>query len=434
MAYGYLTTSGGFTVEGWFRMTAEPTTFCTLFTQFTQHTPTWTVSGTVGRQVWFGINSVDGAFRLLAGNEGGLNIVDWTDPSPGGYAGDSQWHHWALSLDAVTIKDWHVYLDGELLATTTAGAQMSWTPGNMVFLGSYAPTKGESGHFAFKGDVAYFAAFDKQLTTNRIFEHYTAGNGGTVYYGDDEVTRLNRVLDWAKTPDDARMLEPATTTLQGIQVSGSNALDQAQVSAKSAGGYVFSDGQASVQYHNKTHRYNRWVSLALGEQNGSSAPEIGMTFTTNKQYVYNDIRGSRPFGGKVRLQNVESQRKYRVKVYTFEVILTSTEELQSAVNWILSRYGEDRIRVSGVSFHCSTSNLLKELAYSRVEIGDKLVIDNLPDVAPTSSMEFMIEGINQEVDIKERVWVAHLSLSPADIWEVFEIGESLLGDGEYLAY
>jgi hypothetical protein len=436
MAHGYLYNAGGWTIEIWFWRDAPPVSgHACLFAQYTQISNIiWAQGGEVGRQLWVGFTPTTGAFHVQGGDEGGGNSFTWTDPSPSGYEGDSSWHHLAVTLDAATRKSVKVYLDGELYATAgTLASPLVWNAGILNVAGAMHSHHGNRGNYAFDKRVAYFAAFNRELTANRVLEHYTAGNGGTVYYGDDEIERLTRIYDWAGVPLHARLSEPATTVLQGIQVAGSNALSQAQDTVNSAGGYIFADGQAALHYHNKQHRYNKLAKMVLSEAS-QSAPEVGITFTTNHEYIYNDIHGDRPFGSRVRLMNQISHDTYGHKVFEFTLKVTDPDELTNAVTWILARYGEDRVRVKGVSFECTTSHVLKELAYGRVEIGDKLTLDELPDVSPYSTMDFIVESISVNANFLNKTWIVELELSPDDVNQVFQIGKSALGGSDYVAF
>src|SRR5262249_50827212 len=158
------------------------------------------------------------------------------------------------------------------------------------------------------------------LTDNRIFEHYTAGRGGTVYYGDNEVTRLNRIYDWATVPQQSRRFDVPVTVLQGIEVGGTGVGDAVKKTASDARGVVFADGQSRMVYQNRRHRYNRPVRKVFAESL-ISAPEMTVTFTTDDAYVFNDIRGSRPFGGSVRMVNALSKATYGLKVASAELAI-----------------------------------------------------------------------------------------------------------------
>lgn len=431
---GYMTIENGFTIECWFWRDAPPVTnYAVLLYQRTQSQPVWTVSTEIGRQLWFGFAPTTGAFHLSMGNEGGTNVFNWLDGSPTGYQGDSQWHHVALSLDKLDLKTMRIYLDGNIYTTQAAAAPFDWSAGAMSIGGSFLPKRGVVGSYAWDKRLAYLAMFDEEITANRVLEHYTAGHGGTVYYGDDEVERLNRIFGWAGIPENQIITDAAVSTLQGIDVTGTNALTGSQETAEYAGGYVFANGQAAMVYHNRRHRYNKVYSMLAGEAN-HSAPEVGITFSTNQAFIFNDIRGDRPFGSQVRLINVASIEAHGRKVNTFTLKITDPEELKNAVSWLLERYGEDRVRVSNVTFSCATSYTLLDLAYARIEVGDLFVIDDMTDPAPTSRMEFYIEGMSVDVDFLGRQWDVSLELSPAELSRVFQIGVSKLGAGDFLPY
>lgn len=443
--YGYLTPDGGFTFECWFSRLAGAagTQAACLLDQRTQATVTW-VSGTppvseVGRHIWFGFdNNASDGFALVVGQEtdlvSGSEILFYSDPAPTGYQNDNQWHHVALTLDAATKRVFKIFLDGVLYTTQTIGSDLNWNPGIMTIAGALTIEKGQVGFSAYDSKLAYVAAFDKELTANKIFEHYTAGNSGTVFYGDDDVVRLNRIMDWSDVPPNFRLFEPAQTVLQGIQVADTNSLDIAQNTAEDAGGYLFADGQGIMCYHNRRHRYNRWAEIYVGETRDQGAAQVGMKFATYEKYVYNDIRGTRPFGTKVRLQNETSEDAHGRKVFSIEIAVTEHEELVNAVLWMLARYGSDTVRVSGVKFEAHNSILLKEFAYGRVEIGDMMVFEDLPDPAPTNQMEFVVEGITVEADFLSRTWTTELALSPHELNKVFQICTSTLTDGSFVGY
>lgn len=437
--YGYVTPAGGFTLEVWSQRTAVAggtgNAHEALFAQRTQAPVTW-ADGEKGRTLWWGfVFGGSGGMWLIIDNEGGSSVLNWTDASPTGYQNDDQWHHYALVLDAATMKTFTVYLDGVVYTTQVASGDLNWNPGIMTLAGSLAPGTGVMGSNAYNQRMAYAAVFDKELSANKISEHYAAGSGGTVFYGDTENVRLDRIMDWSDVSPAYRQWDANDTVLQGIQLNNTNALDQAQNTAADAGGYLFADGQSIMRKHNRRHRYNRWAEMTLGEARDSTAAEVGMKFQTYEKYIYNDIRGTRPFGTRVRLENSASEDANGRKVYSIEIAVTEHEELQNAVLWIMARYGTDSVRVTDVKFQAHNSLLLKELAYARVEIGDMLVIESLPDPAPQNSMEFTIEGIDVDANFLDKTWTVGIGLSPNSLNKVFQVCAPLgLGDGDYVGY
>jgi len=436
--YGYVTTDGGFTIECWMNRATVVggTGYEALFTQRTQAPVTW-VNGEKGRTLWFGMNvNPAQGFTLVLSDQIGTLLPSYVDTSPNGYHNDGQWHHVALVLDKATKRQFSIYLDGALYQTQPAAlsSDLNWLPGVITIAGGLAKEIGNTGFNAWNEKMAYVAIFNKELTAAQIQSHFLAGSGGEVFSGDTENERLTRIFEWSDIPPNYRQLEDDDTVLQGFKIDQTNALDQAQNTAADAGGYLFADGQGVMRKHNRRHRYNRWVELALGEEVNSTAPEVGMKFQTFEKYIYNDIRGSRPNGTKVRMQNSESQDANGRKVYSIEISVTDHEELLNSVLWILSRYGTDSVRVTGMKFECTTSYVLKELAYGRVEIGDVITLDNLPNPAPTQSMEFVVEGIDVDIDFLGKTWFVELTVSPHSLNKVFQICTSLLGDGSLIGY
>lgn len=437
MSFGYVVPTGGFTIEVWFKRDVLGSTFNCLVNQRTQAAVQWTIGGTngIGRQLLLEMNSA-GALGFQLVNEGatsGTQVVNYLDASPGGYGNDNQWHHVAIRLGTNKIA-WSLFLDGALYASGNASAAINWNPGILTFGAQYAPQVGDFGSFIWDKWLAYPAAFNYPLTDNRIFEHYTAGSGGTVYYGDDEVTRLTRIAEWAEVPYQSRDFESALVNLQGIQVDGANALTSFQDTATAAGGLIFADGQSRLIYHNRRHRYNRWSVATLAEST-DSAPEYGVTFTIDDSRIFNDVRGDRPFGSTVRLVDDISKSAYGRKTYSFSIPVTTHEELQNAVAWVAAQYRDAVVRISDVSFRAESSDLIEWVGTGGVTLGDHIILDEMPPTdAPEVAMEFTVEKVSLSVDIKNRVWIVKLQLSPFYLNQVFEVGVSSLGTKYKIGY
>jgi hypothetical protein len=441
MAYGYINPAvgPGFTWEVWFKSDATSSTFRTLWNSRTQASVTWNLGASitgVGRQMTFGIAQTVNAFQFTIADETNLianTVAFWTDPSPTGYASDNVWHHVAFRLSANRVT-WTVFLDGAVYATGNTSAPVDWKPSLQTFGAEYAPHVGDFGNTLWNKWLSYCAMYEKPLSDNRIFEHYTAGSGGTVYYGDDEVTRLHRIADWAEVPEQSREFETALINLQGIQVAGTNALQAFQESANAAGGLVFADGQSRLVYHNRRHSYNRWNIATFSETNGS-APEVGLTFTVDDNNIYNDVRGERPFGSQIRQVDDASKASFGRKTYSFSLPLTTHEELLNAVSWISTRYREAVIRVSQILFRAESSDLIEWASTGGLRIGDHITLEELPaDAAPESTMEFIVEKISIGADLKNKIWTLSLELSPYELQKVYQVGVSTLGSADKIAY
>lgn len=437
MSYGYVIPTGGFTIELWFKRDALPAQIETLVNQRTQASVNWTMGSLngYGRQFLLEVQ-ISGALAFQVTNEGataGTTVATYTDPSPGGYGSDNQWHHLAWRL-GTNKQAWTMFLDGEVYASGTTSAAVNWKPGMLTIGAQYAPHMSDFGSFIWTDWIAYAAVYQTPLTDNRIFEHYTAGAGGTVYYGDNEVTRLHRIADWAEVPDQAREFEGAMVTLQGIQVANANALTSMQETATAATGLVYADGQSRIVYHNRQHRYNRWNVATLAESTGS-APEVGLTFTIDDSNIYNDVRGDRPFGSTIRLVNEISKAAHGRKTYSFSLPVTTHEELANAVSWIASQYSDAVVRVSSINFRAESSDLIEWIGTGGLTIGDHITLDELPpEAAPEVTMEFTVEKISLNVDVKNRIWNVGLELSPYYINKVFQVGTSNLGSDWKVAY
>ena len=429
MSFGYVTMSGGWCVEVWFKQNG-PTTgrFPSMLVQYSQNRVGWGTLGTTrGRQLWFGLTPTGQVLGEVWDKDGVKRIEYISDDVT-----DNEWHHVAFNMLS-DLRTLQVYLNGLLVSSIASSVDVVWDAGSMSIAGAYQPKQGTYGTYQWTGQLAYVAVKDLTLSGNQIFDHYSAGAGGTVYYGDDEVTRFNRILDWAKVPEQSRALDAPTTFLQGIEVTGNNALDKLQETANGAGGYVYADGQAQIVYHNRARRYNKTSIFTFSESLGT-AVEIGLDFVIDDEWIYNDIRGSRPFGTSVRMIDQESIDTFGPKVYEISVPVTTHEEMRNRVGWLLSKYKFDKIRLNTVTIEAFTSEPMQAAATGLLDIGDVVTLDDLPDHAPLTTMSFVIEGITYNVDYKIPKWSVTFNLSPAEYEKVFEIGTSVLGGGDKVAY
>jgi hypothetical protein len=432
MAYGYLRPLGGFALEFWFRHTAIPTYPEAFVSQQSQNKAVaWSTDPAInGRQLIIYLDSTIGALKMEIRNTAGTLVGSFADTA-GDYSTDDAWHFVAMRLegDKKTVTLW---LDNEVKYTAVLAVVLDWVPGVMSVGGAYAPHLGNYGTYLYNGGLAYFAAWDVVRSAARLSEHYTAGSGGTVFYGDDEVTRLQRLYSFAGVPVNAQRFDEPVTTLQGLQVAGQNGLEKILATGSDASGLVFADGQSSMVYQNRRHRYNRPVLVTLTEET-SSAPDVGMGFTTDDTKVYNDVRASRPYGGSARIRNRASEYEYGQKIYPLSLAITSDDEMRNAGSWVAERYGEDKVRIEGVTLSAESSDLIQYLAET-VSIGDRIAFDDLPDNAPDTYMEYVVEAISVEANFKAETWSLGLQLSPAELWDVLQVGVSTLGDGSRIAF
>lgn len=443
MAYGYVNPVTGFTIELWFKSNATSPNFRALFNSRTQGNVSWftgALPNSIGRQMIVSMTSsvapTPNALTINMVRENtnsGSVAMTWTDTSGPAYASDNQWHHLAIRL-LNNQKTWTVFVDGEIVGSGTTTLAVVWKPSVQLFGGEYAGHIGDPGSNFWKGWLAYPTMYERALSDNRILEHYTAGTGGTVYYGDTEGMRLDRIAEWAELPEQSREFETSVVTLQGIQVEGSNALQAMQDATFASGGKIFADGQSRLVYHNRRHSYNRWSVVKFAESL-TAAPEVGIVFTLDNRYIYNDIRGERPFGSQVRLIDDDSKAAYGRKVLSFSVTLTDAIELQNYVSWLASQYRDASVRISNISLRSSSSDVIEWAATGGLQLGDVITFDEMPvDQAPDAQMKFVVEKIGCEVDIINREWILDLELSPFDVNEVFQIGVTGLGSRYRVAW
>lgn len=437
-SYGYVAPTG-FTIMGWLKRTALPpaTTFDALFCQQSQVVQNWgSFAQENGRQLYLGY-SANGFLHLTAYKEDGTKVLDWTSADVRPEANDNAWHFFALRL-ASDKKAFTLWIDGDIVsvdgsgaANATCSAALDWRPGNINFGGSLSLQVGNFGHDLWSGSLAWLSIVPSPLSNNRVAEHYAAGSGGTIYYGDDEVRRLERIFDWASIPETARAYDAPVTTLQGVNL-GNAATDSANATAQAANGILFADGAGRLTYHNRRRRYNRWVLATLAESL-TAAPNVALTWQTDDTQVYNDIRGSRPDGASVRIQDKGSQAVYDRVTYQIDVTLTSDVELRNYCQWVLGRYSTDRVRLSAITLSAESSDIISYVAET-AQLGDVIVLDELPPQAPGRTLTYTIEQKGIDMSLADGHFTVTLQLTPNDVNYVFQVGTGTVGDGAYVAF
>lgn len=439
---GYLTMGGGWAVEAWFWASAPPPITSTkghyIWSQDQQQLGELDV-GARKRQGVIAIFGTTGYLHVRLDNTNSSGVtssaIAWTHEQN---VCDSNWHHVAVTM-ATDRKTMRVFLDGEKLTTQKASSVINWVGGGVSCFGGQRQNKPSTSYGFFDGRMAYCAFKNAFVPDSRIQEHYAAGAGNRVFHGDDEVERIERILDWAEVPSHARALDPALVELQGFEAQGANALAAIRDQAKDAGGYVFADGQATTRYHNRRRRYNRFPVVILSEAQGMPV-EANLLFEADYAWIFNDIRGKRSYGPSFRMENQQSRNEFGRRIYKIELNVVGNQELRNAMFWFLTKYKDQHIRVPRCSLVVVGADdpLLPYATCGYLDIGDKLVIDDLPENSPESTMEFFVEGISVEADANSEHWETTFALSPGDQDYVWQLDSSewwgALDDGAPLAY
>jgi hypothetical protein len=317
---------------------------------------------------------------------------------------DSTWHWLALSVDA-DKKTYRFILDDDTLATATLGTAINWSPdvGSIVCIGGLKTPSSETAFVT--GRFAYFVGRNYGMTADELVTLGKCGAGGRVFYGDTEVQRIKRTLDWSGTPMCAARLDPSLATLMGDEVTGRSALDLVQASAASADAALWADGNGRIVLRNRQAFWNTSVRASLSEMTATGV-EATVKVTLDDSWVANHIRGQRPYAGTVYVENHDSIRRFGRRVMEVERNITSAEDLYQLVHWLLLQYAEAGPRIESIQ-------LLGESTTSRralmdLDVGDRVWVDDLP--LPHS--EFIVQGVDYALAAGGE-WRLTLSLTPA---------------------
>ncbi|MFE1095881.1 hypothetical protein [Streptomyces smyrnaeus] len=243
---------------------------------------------------------------------------------------------------------------------------------------------------------------------------YTIGRRG--YYGQNEVARMKMI---------AENVTPWYDTMKGDSTgavylqsptwnAGTSALTLLKQAATDAGGLLFTDKMGFLYYR------NRWAvqdgddtRIAVFDYAGDTAPEPGLTFDSDVSKVINEVRVHRLYGGTFGYTDKASRDAYGRRSLSIERRVTDDRVVQREAAWILNKHKDPIPRCDSITWNVTAMPGARFFLFN-LDIGDKVVLRNLPNQAPARELPFRIESIEHDVRIDGEVpeWLVTLTVSP----------------------
>jgi hypothetical protein len=325
-----------------------------------------------------------------------------------------------------------LYVDGVQRANATHTGGTHGTAAGAGRLDVGAAIAGTGEWRGFDGTISHVAVFPIGLTLGggKVTAHYQAWQGWPDQTTDTRLTKIAGYWGYHTTAFAA-----GDSTLAGQATAGStvrDALDMAAINSED--GLVFIDRAGALRFHNRWHRVNRAVSFTVSasSQVGKNlALDYDLTHVRNEAKVTKQSRGGAG-GQEVVVSDQGSIDDYDVQSESIDTVLPASE-LTYRAQAVVDRAAQPRHRVGAVPV------LPTDLALGRtllaLEVGDAFAVSGMPANAPTSTMEFDVEGVGHEFRGREWLLTARTSPRPSKNYAVVGEGTtSTLGDSLYVGW
>ena len=327
-----------------------------------------------------------------------------------------------------------IILDGGARTSDASPATIDAAAPLPSFTRLYAGLRGPAFTALFNGTLAHFAAYSgtSALADARITEHYHAGADGFTADSSDE--RIARYARLAGIPAAEIATETGlSTSIAHKDTTGQTAVSMMEAVAKTEDGIVFDGSDGALTFHARSHRYNATSAFTL--DCAAQEVEANLLPVLDDQGLLNDVKATREGGAEAHSVNQASIDELGYYRDTFDLMTTSDNEVQSRADWEVNRRGTPRVKLTSVSVDLVASSLAQQALLLAADIGTRFTVTNLPAQAPASTMDFFVEGINDDIGPESFTVTFNTSAAAyADVWILDSSTQSQLDSTTVLAY
>lgn len=411
----FLTNSGGWTVELWFKISGTP---ANTYSLANQRTSTSNVD-------WNAFMRTDGTL--------GFTPTDGT-PSTAAAYNDGIWHHVLFTM-ASNGRTYHVYVDGaQVLTATNAAADTFNSPGNGTLqVGGIITPAGLPGSFS-NGTLAHVALYQAELSSARALAHYQAGF--TAFSGEGSGARILRLLRYARHVGTTNLDTGASTLSGATTIDGQNPAQALQDVATWEAGAIIATGDGQMTFHARTRRYNTTAVCTFGGAGGSEIDYTDLTPELSPDKIVNRAEFDRIGGGSYATEDATSINDYGLRVLSRTYGVSSDLEVIDAARYTVDRNAQPTTRVESIQVALHGQPTTVQAILLGLKFGDRVTVKRRPQGAPTITLECFIEQVAHRVRPGVEWWITY-QLSPADedaYWQLEVAGKSELGTTTRLSY
>lgn len=243
-------------------------------------------------------------------------------------------------------------------------------------------------------------------------------------------------------------MDPAELDLEeGVQTVPAQDLDGVRLGAAiddvvlAEGGLRFIDGSGNLATYNRHHR----VYAAAGEPavtlSAADVQERDLLISADKQFLQNEVSGTRVGGATVvAIDDVSQQRYDQYENDLGQLLVETDEQVRDRVRWQVHTYSEPRARLAQVTIDLLTvpTELAEQLL--ALELGDRVVVTDLPETSPTGpTADLLVDHITERQSRggNSSEWTLTLGTTPAELahgWILDDPVFSVLDDTTQLTY
>lgn len=364
-------------------------------------------------------------------NSAGVDVGSFT----GVTVNDGEPHHIAILnfLDGAGNVARSAVVDGVLIDLgTTAVGYNTFSDFQRLNVGRDDKTNNGNPPDATIGQVAVYGGATIPAVSD-FQDHYSAGFDG--FEGDTSDERNDRILAWGGlSPGVDYILDAGSTvSMSGAAVEGQSVYQAILDVSKTENGIVYDGGDGVVQTQGRQHRYNATAAATLAastqQVEADLLPKMDDQSQINRQTV------ALPSGYTATAEDTASIASYGVYAGSSTILSTVEDEADSAAQYRVNVYAQPLVRVPQCTVQLIAQDSTTVANILGVELGDLVTLTGLPTQAPTSSMDFFVEGYTEVIGSEGQGWVWTANLSPGDIpGDAWTLGTSDLTNTTTLGY
>ncbi|ONH59670.1 hypothetical protein CcI49_17160 [Frankia sp. CcI49] len=313
----------------------------------------------------------------------------------------------------------------QAVSTTLTGNPFSPGTPDRAYLGGYYETYKRQMKYAWRTPVAHAAFWPRVLTSSRTDAHAVVGQYGN-FTGESEGNRIGGIASLVEWPSCWTRVDRGLSAMMSRSWAEGSALSLVQGIAAQTGAIVYFDAAGKLVMRNRHHRVNRDPAATFRAADGT--PVAAKQFRPRKddQYVENMITVKRPQSATVTLRDEPSIALHGKRAAgDLELAVSSEQEPVAHGQWRLATRATNRARVATLVLQPGARPALWPLLLT-LEIGDRISVEGLPDLAPSTTMDCLVESISSSSAGSPRNVEVELGLSPwrADLHQMAELHEA----------
>lgn len=277
-----------------------------------------------------------------------------------------------------------------------------------------------------RGTINHIVFMTDSLTSYNLPDIHGLATLSGVLDPESETAEMSRVLGSIDWQGSASFDSPLSSLLSARWDEAADAAETLGKAADSAGGLFMIGGAGELTYHNRQRRMGapaRWTVAEFGDV---------LNFEMDDARIFNHVKAERSTGMFRTAVDEVSASEFGARQLDVTRNTADPLELQDAASWLLHRYKEisprcEALTVDASALVAGTDNGLLSLAYGAA-VSQRIILDDLPDSAPSSQLDFFIEGLSIAAEFGDSPsWITSLNISDASRSEAWILEDATFG-------